>query len=149
MAIEQPDIRNTDSPSGAFRRCRAESREQRSKTVLVVDDSPSIRHRLCEICGAYDFEVCAEAANGLEAIQKARQWNPELIILDLKMPVMGGLEAAPQLKKILPDTRIILFTLFGENLSQAALHNAGVTMVVSKSESLEALIKKARGLFHN
>jgi CheY-like chemotaxis protein len=65
------------------------------------------------------------------------------------MPVMGGLEAAPQLKKILPDTRIILFTLFGENLSQAALHNAGVTMVVSKSESLEALIKKARGLFHN
>ena len=63
------------------------------------------------------------------------------------MPVMGGLEAAPHLKKILPDTPIILFTLFGERLSQNALSDAGITMVVSKSESLETLIEKAEGLF--
>ena len=117
------------------------------RTVLVVDDSPSIRHRLCELCSCQDFEVCAEAVNGADAIEKARQWRPELIILDPSMPIMGGLEAAPHLKKLLPETPIILFTLFGQTLPENAARVAGITMVVSKSESLETLIKKARGLF--
>jgi len=124
-------------------------RRRVNRTVLVVDDSPSIRHRVCEICNLHSFDVCAEAVNGADAVEKARQWQPELIILDLSMPVMNGLEAAPQLKKILPNTPIIMFTMFGETLPQAAAHAAGVNMIVSKTESLESLIGKARSLFED
>ena len=85
--------------------------------------------------------------NGADAIEKARQWQPELIILDLSMPVMNGLEAAPQLKKLLPHTPIILFTVFGETLPQTVARAAGINMVVSKTESLDSLIGKARNLF--
>src|ERR1700722_8795976 len=96
------------------------SRNQ-THTVLVVDDSPSIRYRICEICSLHDFEVCAEAVNGADAIEKAQKWQPELIILDLSMPVMNGLEAAPQLKQILPNTPIIMFTMFGDTLPQTTM----------------------------
>jgi len=116
------------------------------RTVLVVDDSPSIRRRICEICNAHDFEVCAEAINGVDAIEKAEKFRPELIILDLSMPVMGGLEAAPHLKKILPATPIIVFTLFGETLPVAIARRAGISMVVSKTDPLETLITKAQAL---
>lgn len=116
------------------------------RSVLVVDDSPSIRRRICEICDTYDFEVCAEAINGVDAIEKAAKLRPELVILDLSMPVMGGLEAAPHLKKILPSTPIIIFTLFGETLPPAVAQRAGISMVVSKTDPLESLIDKARAL---
>ena len=70
------------------------------KTALVVDDG---------------FKACGEAANGREAI------NPDVIVLDLSMPLMNGLSAASELRKIFPDTPIILFTLYGSEVSKGRL----------------------------
>lgn len=69
------------------------------KSVLIVDDSAYVREALCELFKREeDFEVCGEAENGKDAIKKAQALRPDLIVLDLLMPVMNGLDAARVLK---------------------------------------------------
>lgn len=107
------------------------------KSVLVVDDNPAIRRALCQIFFSEGFTVCGEATNGREAIDFVKQMTPDLIILDLSMPVMTGLQAAPELRKIAPNTAIILFTLFGSELS--SIQNLSVDLVLSKATPLPTL----------
>ena len=81
------------------------------KGVLIVDDNAVVRSSLGRLFKAYpEFEVSGEAENGQDAIDKAERLKPDLIILDLAMPVMNGLNVAPILRKMLPDVRLILFT---------------------------------------
>ena len=87
-------------------------------TVLLVDDCAAIRKMLATAFLSDGFETCIEAENGKEAIVAAKQGMPDLIVLDLSMPVMNGLQSAPELRKALPQTPMILFTLYGKNLSQ-------------------------------
>lgn len=123
------------------------SRKQRGrKTVLVVDDNPGIRRALCRALTSDGFEVCAEAQNGRESLALAKQFNPNLIILDLAMPIMNGLRAAPELRKIVPKTSIILFTLYGAEVSKEDAASMGIDLVASKAESLFEIIKKAHVL---
>ena len=84
------------------------------RVVLIVDDNPEIRRHLCETSTFHEFHVCAEAENGRQAIKKGRECRPELIVLDLSMPLMNGLEAAPEIRKILPNTPVILYGVFGK-----------------------------------
>jgi DNA-binding NarL/FixJ family response regulator len=82
------------------------------KTVLVADDSPLIREQLRRMFEKeQDYDLCAEAEDGIEAIALAKQYQPDLIILDMAMPGMDGITAAFELKRIVPDTPIILFTV--------------------------------------
>jgi CheY-like chemotaxis protein len=84
-----------------------------AKTILVADDSPMIRKMLCRMFEAEDdYDICAEATNGQEAIDLALKHRPDLIILDISMPVLNGLAAARELKKLMPDVSIILFTQY-------------------------------------
>ena len=70
-----------------------------AKTVLIMDDNAFVRYALCELFKREpDFEVCGEAENGKEAIEKAWELHPDLIVLDFSMPVMNGLEAARVLR---------------------------------------------------
>ena len=82
------------------------------------------------------WEVCGEAVNGLDAIEKAQQLRPDLIVLDLSMPEMDGLQAARILKKAMPKVSIILFTNFGQDpfMEREALA-VGIGKVVSKANS--------------
>jgi CheY-like chemotaxis protein len=114
-----------------------------SKTVLVVDDNPLIRGLLRALFLSEQFSRCLEAGTGLEAIKVARESQPNLIILDVAMPDMTGLETAPLLKKILPDTPIILFTLFGDHLRDVDLTLAGISATIAKSDPLHQLLYKA------
>ena len=116
------------------------------KTVLVVDDSPAIRKRLAAAFLSDGFKSCAEANDGREGIDLARQINPDVITLDLSMPRMNGLEAASELRKIFPRTPIILFTLYGESLSKTTTSKSGVSLVLSKTAPLSTLIDKAHEL---
>ena len=116
------------------------------KTVLVVDDSPAIRKRLAAAFLSDGFKTCAEAKDGREAIELAQQINPDVITLDLSMPRMNGLEAASELRKIFPNTPIILFTLYGETLSKTDVSKSGVSLVLSKTDPLSTLIDKAHEL---
>jgi DNA-binding NarL/FixJ family response regulator len=105
-----------------------------AKTVLVADDNPGIRKALCQLFEAEkDYEVCAEAGNGEEVIALAKKHKPDLIILDLSMPGMNGLDAASELKKIMPEIPIILFTVHAETFKNK-IGKLPVDVVVSKSE---------------
>ncbi len=105
------------------------------KCILIVDDSALIRRMIHETLEQQDgWEVCGEAADGREAIEKAQQLKPDLIVLDLSMPVMNGLEAARVLKGLFPSLPLVMFTNFDTpQLTNEAL-SAGVSAVVSKSK---------------
>src|SRR5579862_2326498 len=95
------------------------------KKVLLVDDSERIRKAVRPLFDSHPkFQVVGEAEHGCEAIEKAASLRPDLIVLDLSMPVMNGLEAAPLLIKLLPHVWLILFTSYYlpevERLSRAA-----------------------------
>jgi two-component system chemotaxis response regulator CheY len=86
-----------------------------ARTVLIVDDNAYIRQALCTLfkCEA-DFEVCGEAENGREAIIKALELSPDLIVLDLSMPVMNGFDAARELKRLMPTVPLMMYSAFGD-----------------------------------
>jgi CheY-like chemotaxis protein len=106
-----------------------------TKSILVADDSEQVRKYVSKLLRSNpDFEVCAEAVNGLDAVEKAKKFQPDLVILDLGMPVMNGLEAARELKTILPVVPIILFTLHGHMISDEQAARSGVDLVVAKSD---------------
>jgi DNA-binding NarL/FixJ family response regulator len=117
------------------------------KSILIVDDSPQVRkivhtHFDCEA----HFKVCGEAVDGADAIEKARQLHPDLIILDASMPNMSGLQAAPILRAMDKKVPIVLFTLHAEAISASEASAAGITCVVSKMESLFDLSKRLENL---
>jgi DNA-binding NarL/FixJ family response regulator len=118
-----------------------------SKHILIVDDSALIRRIIRETLEQQNgWEVSGEAANGREAIEKAQELRPDLIVLDLAMPVMNGLEAARALKRLLPRVPVLMFTNFdAAHLKREALA-AGVRAVVSKSGSLQSLVSAIQGL---
>jgi CheY-like chemotaxis protein len=116
------------------------------KIAMVVDDNAAIRKKLAAAFLTNGFKTCAEAENGKEAIELASRITPDIIVLDLSMPVMNGLEAAPRLRKIFPDKPIILFTLYGDSLSKTEASKAGVTLVLSKTVPLATLVDKAHEL---
>jgi len=90
--------------------------------------------------------ICAEAENGAQALERAEELKPDLIVLDFSMPVMNGLEAAPLFKKRFPQTPIIMFTLFAtEALAKVAV-SAGVTAVISKETAAIQLIPKVEAI---
>ena len=115
--------------------------------ILIVDDSPLIRKLVrTSIEAQVGWSVCAEAENGREAIQLAEQCHPDLIVMDLSMPVMNGLEAAKVLQKLLPSVPLIMFTFFSTcNLEQQALE-AGYRKVILKTQRLEELVSSIRSL---
>jgi CheY-like chemotaxis protein len=116
------------------------------KTVLVVDDNAAIRKALATEFLSDGFKTCVEAENGKEGIEVAKRARPDIITLDLSMPVMNGLEAAPQLRKLFPKTPIILFTLYADSLLKADASKAGVNLVLLKTEPLSNLVAKAHEL---
>ncbi len=118
-----------------------------SKHILIVDDSALIRRIIRETLEQQNgWEVSGEAANGREAIEKAQELRPDLIVLDLAMPVMNGLEAARALKRLLPRVPVLMFTNFdAAHLKREALA-AGIRAVVSKSGSLQSLVSAIQGL---
>lgn len=108
--------------------------------VLIVDDS-SILRRLLRTCLEQDsaLEVCGEAENGLIAVERVRDLVPDIVILDLAMPVMNGLEAARQITTIAPNTAMVLFTMHEcVGLSHEA-KAAGIRGVLSKTAGAEEL----------
>lgn len=117
------------------------------KTVLIVDDNVFIRHALCEFFEREtDFTVCGVAENGRDAIDEACRLHPDLIVLDVTMPVMDGMDAARVLQRIMPAVPLIMYSAFEDRSCQQQAQSIGVAAVVSKSEKISALIARARDL---
>src|SRR5260221_13343703 len=108
--------------------------------ILICDDNPTIRYLLRVFVESQTpFKVCGEADNGTAAIQKARLLQPDLVLLDLSMPVMTGAEAASILKAMLPQTKIILFSMHMDNVPRSLAAAVGVDLALSKSDGITKL----------
>lgn len=115
--------------------------------VLIVDDNADMRHALCRLFKiAGDFEVCGEASNGREALDLVQERQPEIIVLDLCMPGMNGLETARELRKRHTTAPIILYSMNADEISQEEAMGSGVAAVVSKVEGIKSLITKAQSV---
>ena len=116
-----------------------------SHSILIVDDCPVVRKALCELFAAEeDFDVCGEAENGKEAVAKAQALHPDLVLLDLSMPVMNGLDATRVLKRLMPEVPVIMFSGYSDSVTERESHSAGVWALISKAEHISVLLGKAR-----
>lgn len=79
--------------------------------ILIVDDHPSARTTLRELLGWHSFQVCGDAKDGEEAIEKVVQLKPEIVLMDINMPVMNGITAAAEIRRIAPSTKIVFLTV--------------------------------------
>jgi DNA-binding NarL/FixJ family response regulator len=116
-------------------------------SVLIVDDHPAVRRALR---AAFErqpgFTVCGEAEDGFEAISKAKKLAPDLIVLDLRMPVMDGLEAARELKRLFPRVPLMMLTCYHSSAAEKQALASGVTAVFSKPDGMQNLIWQARAV---
>jgi DNA-binding NarL/FixJ family response regulator len=110
------------------------------KLIMIVDDNEIIRHKLRHLFRASkEWIVCAEAVNGSEAVEKAQKFHPDFVVLDYCMPNMDGLEAAPKLKNICPQSSIVLLTAFKDKFLEEKAYKAGVSWVLSKEDARKVL----------
>jgi DNA-binding NarL/FixJ family response regulator len=117
------------------------------KRVLIADDDSKVRRVMkAFLTAGTNVEVCGEAVNGLEAVEKARTLKPDLVLLDLAMPEMNGGEAASVLKKRMPELPIILFTMFSENIGKHLTAAVGVDVVLSKPDGVAMLAESVNAV---
>lgn len=115
-------------------------------TVLIADDNAFIRTALYEIFEREpDFHVCAVVENGREAIEEACRLRPDLIVLDLGMPVMNGLEAARVLRQMMPAVPLVIYSATPNEVSDQVAKAIGLAGLISKSERISVLINTVRG----
>jgi DNA-binding NarL/FixJ family response regulator len=113
--------------------------------ILIVDDMAQVRQGLHTILQLSDnFEVVGEACNGLEAIRAAEQLKPEVILMDLEMPVLGGLEATRRIKEQQPEIRVVMLTIHGSDEVREQAMKAGSDAFVEKEAPTETLIEAIR-----
>ena len=117
------------------------------KSILIADDSDTIRTVLRTFLESREgFEVCGEAVDGVDAIEKAKELYPDLIILDLAMPRMNGAAAASVLKRRMPKIPIILFTMYDELMSETFSSAVQVDLVLSKPNGLHEMVTHVQDL---
>jgi len=117
--------------------------------ILIADDSPVVRKSIRRLLETNpEWEVCGEAANGQEAIDQAMILTPDIIVLDLVMPVMDGLQAARRMAVIAPKIPTVMLTMYASDQLRTEASEVGVQSVISKSQSaslvetIDALLAK-------
>jgi len=118
-----------------------------AKHILIVDDSDTCR-RVTRLFleSQLDLEVCGEAVDGVDAVEKAQALKPDLVVLDLAMPRMNGVEAASQLRAMMPRVPIVLFTMYDDAVWRALALDVGANVVLGKPDGGWKLIECVRGL---
>jgi CheY-like chemotaxis protein len=108
--------------------------------ILIADDSDDTRTFLRAAMTSRGWTVAGEATNGRQAVLMASQQKPDLIIMDLSMPMLTGLEATREIRRAVPNQAVIMFTLHASPQLTTAAANVGVRKVISKADGLTALI---------
>jgi DNA-binding NarL/FixJ family response regulator len=117
------------------------------KSILIVDDNTAIRSVVrCCFESQDGLQICGEAVNGRDAIEKAQQLKPDLIVLDFSMPLMNGIQAASMLSRLMPSVPLILFTMHAGAVLESDARSAGITIIVSKDQGPEVLVSQAQTL---
>jgi DNA-binding NarL/FixJ family response regulator len=114
--------------------------------VLIADDHILIRKGIRTVLSLEGIEVCGEAENGSEAVNKTLQSRPDLVILDLTMPVMGGFEAARKIQKTAPEIPILFYSMHDSTQLIKEIKRVGVQGYVSKSKVTDVLLEAVNAL---
>ncbi len=118
-----------------------------SGAVLIADDNQSIRRVLRSVLEKdAECTVCGEAENGLVALQKIKELQPDLVVLDFSMPVLNGIEVLRAVKRARPAMPVILFTMFKDKYLEAEAFAAGASVIISKTDGIGTLVDQARVL---
>src|SRR5438445_6888653 len=121
-------------------------RSVQKRRILVIDDGDMVRNIIGIFLEHAGFEVCGEAADGVEGIEQAKKLKPDLIVLDLAMPRMNGAEAASVLSTTMPDIPVVLLTLYQNVLGTALAAAVGVKAIIEKTDGLDKLVACVRSL---
>jgi two-component system, NarL family, nitrate/nitrite response regulator NarL len=116
--------------------------------ILIVDDHPITRNALAALLGQHGFSVVGEAAEGEEAIELTRRLRPQIVLLDLSMPGLSGLEALPRLREAAPGTEVVVLTASGTEENLLAAIRGGAAGYLLKSEPPERIAEFLRGVGH-
>jgi DNA-binding NarL/FixJ family response regulator len=112
-----------------------------SLRILVVEDNESVRKQICQRLTSHPgFEVICEAANGLEGVRNAEELQPDIVVLDISMPIFGGIEAAARIRRVAPKARIVFLSQHKlEGVAQAAIASGGHAYVVKSDASADLI----------
>ena len=119
-----------------------------AKCILIADDNDIVRTIIRFFLETEGFEVCGEATDGVDAIEKAQELKPDLIVLDVAMPRMNGVKAASVLKRMMPDVPIVWFTMYKELVGFSLTGAVGVDAVLSKPDGVSGLVECVQGLLN-
>jgi DNA-binding NarL/FixJ family response regulator len=115
--------------------------------ILIADDHPLLREALCQLfSNQKDMEIVGQAGNGEEAIDLAYKLKPDIIIMDIMMPKSDGLEASRRIKKIAPNTAILILTAYDDDNYVLGLLEAGATGYLMKSAKGQDLVEAVRAV---
>lgn len=115
--------------------------------ILVADDHEVVRRGLCALLqGQPDWEVCGEAGDGREALEKTQKLKPDVVILDIGMPSLNGLEATRQILKTIPHTKVLILTLHDSDQVVREVLNAGARGFLLKSDAARDLVAAVEAL---
>jgi DNA-binding NarL/FixJ family response regulator len=116
--------------------------------ILIVDDSETTRRILRAIVHSREWIVCGEAENGRSGVRQFQELNPDLVLIDLAMPDINGIEAAKRMSALNPKVPLILFTILDLEGLEKAASEAGICAIVSKAEAWD-LIKSIETAVNN
>ncbi len=117
--------------------------------ILIVDDHSAIREAVRSLLSANSqWEVCGEAENGKVALQKAQELKPDLVIIDVNMPVMDGIEAIRQLRRIAPGVKVVLLTVHDSEQIKSAARKAGADAFIRKDAAGRLLLNEVKRLLN-
>jgi DNA-binding NarL/FixJ family response regulator len=120
------------------------------KTILIADDSELVRTKIRQALERdTPFEVCGEAVDGTDAVSKTKELSPDLIILDVRMPGLNGIEVAGILRYALPKIRIVLVTMYAEHLEKHITSLFRIDAVLDKADGLTELTAYVRSLLND
>ena len=121
------------------------SRSRSACQVVICDDQPAFREIVSVVLGLEpDVEVVGEAGDGREAIRIVAELRPDVLLLDVAMPVMDGLEALPQIRESAPDTRVVMLTgVASETIRRRALEG-GAALFIEKGTDVESLVAQVK-----
>jgi DNA-binding NarL/FixJ family response regulator len=122
-------------------------KEAKPLRILVVDDHQVFREQICGILRSQSgFEVICEAADGLEGVSRADELQPDIVVLDISMPTLGGIEAAGRIHRVAPKSQIVFLSQHNsETIAQTALA-AGALAYVTKSSASTDLIRAVKAV---